>query len=464
MALGVSLDILNQKGTPAFFSDIFANRPAFGFAGRVFISTDTGAIYEDTGTAWTLIADAGAGTTGTLQQVTTNGNTTTQGISITAGGLSANSITNTSLTTGSIAFVGAAGLMTQDNANFFWDDTNNRLGIATATPGTKLDIHGTGTIATFNGTSTNNGYIGFQNAGVTKWLIGNTYNTAINSFDIYDSVNAISILSITNTQSLTFLGTNSSRFEFSDGKFSSTRTSAAINLTFSAENRQTPAIDVGSSFGFYGGATGNNVIAELRSAWEGASTNNGYFVIETVTAGSRTEKLRVNSSGFVGINTITPTFFLDVSGNGRFTSNLTATAFIPTGSSVPTNGMYLSAANTLNFATNSANKLTISSGGTIRASGAMNLDTSDIVYATGTTTIFTITSEVNSHYLVVAHDPNSVNIYASAIVIVNATGTISNVINLGSLGGITINGTGTSVQVVNVAGAANGRNSIIRMR
>ena len=72
--------IINQKGTPAFFSDIFANRPAFGYAGRVFISTDTGAIYEDTGSAWTLIADAGAGTTGTLQQVTTNGNTTTLGI------------------------------------------------------------------------------------------------------------------------------------------------------------------------------------------------------------------------------------------------------------------------------------------------------------------------------------------------------------------------------------------------
>lgn len=92
MSIKVSLDILNQKGTPAFYSDTFANRPAFGFAGRVFISTDTGAIYEDTGSAWTLIADAGAGTTGTLQQVTTNGNTTTQGINITAGGLSSNTV------------------------------------------------------------------------------------------------------------------------------------------------------------------------------------------------------------------------------------------------------------------------------------------------------------------------------------------------------------------------------------
>jgi hypothetical protein len=93
MALRVALDILNQKGTPAFYSDTFANRPAFGFAGRVFISTDTGAIYEDTGTAWTLIADAGAGTTGTLQQVTTNGNTTTN--SIIVKGITINSSTGT---------------------------------------------------------------------------------------------------------------------------------------------------------------------------------------------------------------------------------------------------------------------------------------------------------------------------------------------------------------------------------
>ena len=75
--LGVTLDILNQKGTPAFYSDIFTNRPAAGFAGRVFISTDTGAIYEDTGSTWTLIADAtGVVTTPSLQSVTTVGNTT----------------------------------------------------------------------------------------------------------------------------------------------------------------------------------------------------------------------------------------------------------------------------------------------------------------------------------------------------------------------------------------------------
>ena len=80
----VDYDILNQKQTPAFYASSLATRPAFGFPGRIFIDTDTpsSGIYRDTGSAWVLVADPGAGTTGTLQQVTTNGNTTTNSISI----------------------------------------------------------------------------------------------------------------------------------------------------------------------------------------------------------------------------------------------------------------------------------------------------------------------------------------------------------------------------------------------
>jgi hypothetical protein len=154
--LGVTLDILNQKGTPAFYSDIFTNRPAAGFAGRVFISTDTGAIYEDTGSTWTLIADAtGVVTTPSLQSVTTVGNTTTQGIVISAG----------------------------------------NLAIGTATAGAPLDIHTTtGTAAQFNGTGVNNAYAFFQNAGVSKWRIGNYYNGGTNQFTIYNNAAAVTQL------------------------------------------------------------------------------------------------------------------------------------------------------------------------------------------------------------------------------------------------------------------------------
>jgi len=47
------------------------------------------------------------------------------------------------LTPGSVLFAGPAGLISEDNANLFWDDTNNRLGINTNTPGYSLDITGT---------------------------------------------------------------------------------------------------------------------------------------------------------------------------------------------------------------------------------------------------------------------------------------------------------------------------------
>lgn len=48
--------------------------------------------------------------------------------------------TSTVFTTGSVVFAGAAGIYAQDNANLFWDDTNNRLGIGGNTPTGRLDV------------------------------------------------------------------------------------------------------------------------------------------------------------------------------------------------------------------------------------------------------------------------------------------------------------------------------------
>lgn len=274
MRLGVDLSILNQKGTPAFYSDIFANRPAFGYAGRVFISTDTGAIYEDTGTAWVLIADAGAGTTGTLQQVTTNGKTTDQGITITAGGLSTNSLTDTALTAGSVLFSGAGGLVSQDNATFFWDSTNKRLGIGIAAPGAPLDIHSTGTNAQFNGTGTNNAYVFFQNAGTSKWRVGNFYNAGANSFDIHDTTNATTRISVRNTGEVLITGyntiSNTPTFS-SSGNYAS---NPSLNLTVPASST------------FNSGASYSGMAASLLNAFDGSSTIGSGAVM----------------AGFVGVN------------------------------------------------------------------------------------------------------------------------------------------------------------------
>jgi len=58
----VDFHILNQKATPAIYADTLANRPTFGFAGRIFINTASPyGVYRDTGSAWVQVAGIGGG-------------------------------------------------------------------------------------------------------------------------------------------------------------------------------------------------------------------------------------------------------------------------------------------------------------------------------------------------------------------------------------------------------------------
>lgn len=98
MSAGIELynDVLNQLGSPALYSDIFANRPTFGYTGRLFISTDTLEIYRDTGTAWQLLSSGGGGTNiynsnGTL---TANRTLTNGGFSLTFTGAASSFVFN----------------------------------------------------------------------------------------------------------------------------------------------------------------------------------------------------------------------------------------------------------------------------------------------------------------------------------------------------------------------------------
>lgn len=98
--------------------------------------------------------------TGTVNGITLTGTVTSSG-SITLGGtLSGVSLTTqvtgtlpvgnggtgtaTAFTAGSVVFAGASGVYSQDNANLFWDDTNNRLGIGTSSSSAygKLTVNG----------------------------------------------------------------------------------------------------------------------------------------------------------------------------------------------------------------------------------------------------------------------------------------------------------------------------------
>jgi hypothetical protein len=308
MSVKVYYEILNQKGTPAFFSDTYANRPAFGYQGRVFISTDTGQIFEDTGSAWTLIADAGVGG-GTLASVTANGNSTATGIVITAGGLSTDSLTDTALTSGSVLFSGTGGLVSQKNANLFWDNTNNRLGIGNASPGVSLDIHGTGTLVHLNGTTTNNAYLLFQNAGTGKWRIGNTYNSGANSFNIFNNGLATNAVSISST-------TNETIFSGSVGIGSGTNPVYALDVVGGTRvSGQLNAFASGSGNGLYVQGISNQYAARILgdatasnsyglSIQAGTNSTDSPLLVTNYAAG--TTFLRVTGAGNVGVGTNSP--------------------------------------------------------------------------------------------------------------------------------------------------------------
>ena len=75
-----------------------------------------------------------------------------------------------------------------------------------------------------------------------------------------------------------------------------------------------------------------------------------------------------------GAGTATPKMTIDSNGAATFSSTATATAFIPSGSSVPSNGVYLPSANTLGFSTNTTERMRINSSGSSSFSGNVNIN------------------------------------------------------------------------------------------
>ena len=98
--------------------------------------------------------------------------------------------------TGNIQF-NNAGAFGGEN-NLFWDDTNNRLGVNTTTPGTTLDLHsGADNVASFNRTGSGSAFAQYSLAGANKWRTG--YDNTAGSFVIYDVVNTTNRVVVTNT-------------------------------------------------------------------------------------------------------------------------------------------------------------------------------------------------------------------------------------------------------------------------
>jgi hypothetical protein len=357
----------------------FAAFPLVGVADTIYIALDTNILYRwNTGTSAyvelspnivsSLVFNDANGFDGTINLV---------------GSVATLTIT-TALTTGSVGFIGASGALLQDNANFFWDDTNNRLGLGTNAPTTALDVFGSGIIGRINGTSTNNAYLGFASAGTNKWSVGNVQSD--HRFRIFSEANSAELITILQTGEFGIGIANPTTKIHIDGGSSAlianldANVSVAKSVSFRSDNSNRFNIEVS------GTESGSNVGADFfirRYSDAGSlidtpltitrSTGNATFsgILTTpqikaatsaglsINANSGTQVADFGAGGSANI-----TFFGGLSGtSASFSSTATASAFIPSGATIPTNGMYLSAANNLNFATNSTNRLSISSTG-----------------------------------------------------------------------------------------------------
>ena len=93
-----------------------------------------------------------------------NGTATAAGLTVTA------APTFSAMTPGSVLFAGTAGLLSQDNAKLFWDDTNTRLGIGTAAPTQTLDVNGKIGVRESSVTLVNGANQNVSVAGLTSWI------------------------------------------------------------------------------------------------------------------------------------------------------------------------------------------------------------------------------------------------------------------------------------------------------
>jgi hypothetical protein len=216
----------------------------------------------------------------------------------------------TALTTGSVGFIGASGALLQDNANFFWDDTNNRLGIGTNAPTTAIDTFGSGIITRVNGTSTNNAFIGFASAGTNKWSVGNVQSD--HRFRIYNEATTNELVSLLETGEFGIGIANPTTKLHIDGGASAlianldANVSVAKSISFRSDNS-------------------NRINIEVSGTESGSNAGANFFLRTYTDAGSLLETpfSIVRSTGVTTLKSLTLTNALSIAngGTGSITQN-----------------------------------------------------------------------------------------------------------------------------------------------
>jgi hypothetical protein len=214
----------------------------------------------------------------------------------------------TTLTAGSVAFGGASGALSQDNDNFFWDNSNKRLGIATKLPTTALDVFGSGIIGRLNATSTNNAYLGFASNGTNRWSIGNVQSD--HRFRIYNEAGSSELVSILPTGEFGIGVANpTTKFHIDGG-------ASALIMNLDADTSIAKSISFRTN-------NSNRWNVEVSGTESGSNAGMDYFVRSYSDAGAliETPLSIVRSTGVTTIKQLTLTGTLSGT-SATFTGNL----------------------------------------------------------------------------------------------------------------------------------------------
>ena len=222
--------------------------------------------------------------------------------------------TSTAFTTGSVVFAGASGTYTQDNTNFFWDDTNNYLGIGTATPSTPLNVVANTSVDAVRITQTGSG---------NCFVVEDAANPDATPFVIDFSGRVL----IGETTARTFSGGFVPALQLastsgSGAAISQTRWANDANPTIHTVSKSRGAtvgtnaiVSSGDGLGTvrFEGDDGTKFViaAQINANVDGTPGVNdmpGRLVFSTTADGasSPTERMRIDSSGNVGIGTTSP--------------------------------------------------------------------------------------------------------------------------------------------------------------
>jgi len=229
------------------------------------------------------------------------------------------------LTSGSILFSNGTTIA-QDNSNFFWDDTNNRLGIGTASPLAAIQNTGTtilsGAVA-INSTNTATGYSLFVNGVIGVTSITLTQNLTIGeNYAISNNGNQTIDIDANNNQTnavfrVTNNGTANEIFRANEaGNFMiGTTTDAGYKLDVNGTARVVTSLAIGNS-------AGDNVLTlNPQSSGNAIAVNNNGFI-------------KWGSVSYIrGFSTSTLFSVINASFTNVFNIGTSAASYINTGSS-----------------------------------------------------------------------------------------------------------------------------------